>query len=769
MQATQGVHGNDERRKRTGRCCKRLHMLFVSFSPAAHTAYGQKPYIYAVNENTGICNLPQTRSQPRRKTGAGADKQADGRQKDAQENKKLYTMRKILSVFFSLFTAVTVMGQGWPSNYRGVMLQGFYWDSYADTQWSNLEAQADELSEFFKLIWIPQSGKAASDPSMGYNDLYWFSDYTSSFGSEEQLRSMISTFKQKGLGTIADVVINHRSSMAGTWMSFPVETYKGVTYTMLPSDICANDDGGKAAAQAEVKPTGANDTGDDFDGARDLDHSSQNVQTMVKAYLDFLLNDLGYTGLRYDMVKGYSPMYTGIYNSAAQPQFSVGEYWDGTQQIKNWIDGTKVDGTVQSAAFDFPLKYLLNDCCNQGANWNTLAGTSLTSSPTYRRYAVTFVDNHDTYGRGNGNDLTGNVTAANAFILAMPGTPCVFLPHWQAYKQNLKQMIYARYAAGISNESTYETLNRAASQYAVKVNGDAGKSVVLLMGSAAWPGNMADESDYFLADKGDNYAYYLSRNAETAWTDMPSGSYDNALSVTLNALTAKAAAQLVYTTDGSEPTAANGKAVADGAKVEITDNTTLKVGLLVNGAVTGVITRVYKVTKFQPHDITVYVNTDNVGWSSLNFWTWGGDETHGPKNPAWPGDKITATTVIDGKTWYYNTYRMNSSTDYVNFVFSTGSGSPQTVDVVNVKTDKFYEISTTMSGGKHTVDDVTGQHSTGIGTITADNARQQANMNVYTLDGRLVRRCAKGTSMDEALDGLPRGMYIAGGKKAVKR
>ena len=192
-------------------------------------------------------------------------------------------------------------------------------------------------------------------------------------------------------------------------------------------------------------------------------------------------------------------------------------------------------------------------------------------------------------------------------------------------------------------------------------------------------------------------------------------------------------------------------------------------GLLVNGAVTGVITRVYKVTKFQPHDITVYVNTDNVGWSSLNFWTWGGDETHGPMNPAWPGDKITATTVIDGKTWYYNTYRMNSSTDYVNFVFSTGSGSPQTVDVVNVKTDKFYEISTTMSGGKHTVDDVTGQHSTGIGTITAENAGKQANMNVYTLDGRLVRRCAKGTSMDEALDGLPRGMYIAGGKKAVKR
>ena len=103
--------------------------------------------------------------------------------------------------------------------------------------------------------------------------------------------------------------------------------------------------------------------------------------------------------------------------------------------------------------------------------------------------------------------------------------------------------------------------------------------------------------------------------------------------------------------------------------------------LLVNGAVTGVITRVYKVTKFQPHDITVYVNTDNVGWSSLNFWTWGGDETHGPKNPAWPGDKITATTVIDGKTWYYNTYRMNSSTDSVR----TGSLLVQSMPVPSRK------------------------------------------------------------------------------------
>ena len=660
-------------------------------------------------------------------------------------------MRKIFTFVISMMASVSMMAQGWPSNYQGVMLQGFYWDSFADTQWSNLESQADELAEFFKLVWIPQSGKSASEPSMGYNDLYWFNDYTSSFGTEQQLRSMINTFKQKGIGTIADVVINHRSSLAGTWMSFPEETYKGVTYTMGAADICANDDGGKAAANAEVKPTGANDSGTDFDGARDLDHSSTNVQSMVKAYLDFLLNDLGYTGFRYDMVKGYAPSYTGIYNTAAKPEFSVGEYWDGVQQTKNWIDGTKVDGVVQSAAFDFPLKYLLNNCCNTGSNWNTLGGSSLISDMNYRRYAVTFVDNHDTNNRGNNNDLTANIMAANAFILAAPGTPCVFLTHWMAYKNDLKQLIYARNTAGISNESQFATLARSASQYAIQVNGADGKSVVILMGATTWPRSTADEADYFLVQTGDNYAYYLSRNAETAWASAPSGTYDGAFSLTLNAVSAEAGAQIVYTTDGSDPSATNGTTVADGATVTVDKTMTLKAAVIAGGAVKGMITRNYKITDFQPHDITVYVNADNVGWANMNYHTWGGDNTHGTD---WPGTRVTNTTVIDGKTWYYNTYHISSSTDYVSFVFSTNSGSPQTVDVVNVKEDKFFEISTSQSSGKYLVNDVTDDHTSGIGNVTIDTQKQPANADVYTIDGRLVRRNAMTTDAAEAVSAL---------------
>ena len=216
-------------------------------------------------------------------------------------------MKKIYLTLVALLATINMFAQGWPANYSGVMLQGFYWDSFSESKWTKLEAQAPELGQYFNLVWIPQSAYCGNK-SMGYDDLYWFSNYESSFGSESELRSLIKSFKANGIGTIADVVINHRKNVS-TWFDFPVETYKGVTYEMKSTDICANDDGGKTKKEADkqgVKLSSNNDTGDDWDGMRDLDHSSENVQTIVKAYLVMLLNDFGYSGFRYDLVKGYS-------------------------------------------------------------------------------------------------------------------------------------------------------------------------------------------------------------------------------------------------------------------------------------------------------------------------------------------------------------------------------------------------------------------------------------------------------------------------------
>ena len=424
-------------------------------------------------------------------------------------------MKRIILFFLSIVlpcaTFHTVRAQGWPEKYDGVMLQGFYWNSYSDTNWANLEAQADELSQFFSLIWVPNSAYANDlSNNMGYHPVYWF-DHKSAFGTEAQLRSMIKTFKDKGTGIIEDVVINHRASVDGNWLNFPAETYKGVTYKLTAADICKDDE----SKNSGYNPTGAADSGGKWDGARDLDHSSQNVQTNVQAYLDKLKNDLGYIGFRYDFVKGYAAKYVGQYNKIAQPQFSVGECWDSKTTIVNWLNGTKQDGQVMSAAFDFPMKYNINDVFASATNWSKLDNAALANDASWARYAVTFVDNHDT---GPGADsptapLYANIEAANAFILTMPGTPCVWLRHWQTYKNAIKRLIVVRKAAGVHNQSAILSKQSTSNGYVLNVQGTKG-NMLLLLGSAT-----TSTDGYKLAVEGTNYKLYVSNGVDLSALD----------------------------------------------------------------------------------------------------------------------------------------------------------------------------------------------------------------------------------------------------------
>ena len=408
---------------------------------------------------------------------------------------------------------VTPTGEGWPANYGGVMLQGFYWDSFKDSEWSTLMKQSDELSKYFDLIWVPNSGNCMSK-GMGYMPVYWL-NHTSNWGREKYLLNMISTFKEKGTKVLMDVVINHKSPLSkdGSWVDFaneektvtmPNGTSKTYTLNWTTADICRNDDGGYTNEVGKLmgwEVTGNDDTGDDFSGGRDLDHTSENVQNNVKSYLDFLRNYLGYSGFRLDMVKGYSPYYTKMYNEASKPEFCVGEYWDGSfDNVTDWISKTG----FTSAAFDFPLKYVIRDAFG-GENWSALSSKGIAGSPDWQRYSVTFIDNHDTYE--NQDRLTKNVLAAYAFILSMPGTPCVFLKHWQKYPIALSNMILSRKACGINNQSPIIEQGEQSGGYVIKTKGINGTMLCI-------SGNVQnyDTNGFTKIISGTNYALFVSDN-----------------------------------------------------------------------------------------------------------------------------------------------------------------------------------------------------------------------------------------------------------------
>ena len=615
-------------------------------------------------------------------------------------------MKKLYLTISLVLGVLSANAQGWPEKYSGVMLQGFYWDSFKETKWTTLEKQAAELGNYFSLVWLPQSGNCGDGKSMGYNPLYYWNQ-NSSFGTEAELRSLIKTFNANGIGTIADVVVNHRGTMTN-WVDFPAETYNGVTYQMLPTDICADDDGGETknwASKNGYQLSANNDTGEGWSGMRDLDHKSTNVQKCVKAYTKYLVDDLGYTGFRYDMVKGFSASYVADYNSHAGVQFSIGENFGNVEEAKRWIDGAKYNGTRMSAAFDFQFHYTLAKAVKE-KNWtylNAKAYHLVSSGSEYNRYAVTFVENHDTQYRSpseTGSEaISSDIRACNAYLLAMPGTPCVFLKHWIDYKKDIKMMIEARKLAGITNTSTYTNMRQERGLSAIAVRGEGNKILIAVVGPDA--ATYTPTAAFRKLCEGEGYVYYVNSSVDTSGWD---------------AIVKRIEAESV-----EEPEA-----------------------------------------PFEDRDVTIYVSTKlPAGWSSgsVNYWVWSyTDGSNLCNNKNWPGDKVTQTKTVDGTEWFYRTYSVTKANHPINIVLSSGSGTPQTVDFEDIETDRYLEVSADKSGSKNIIKDVTEQHTTGITEINSE--ADNANSKVYSISGQME---GYGTQ------NLKPGLYIKDGKKIIVR
>lgn len=669
-------------------------------------------------------------------------------------------MKRLVLSLFAIALQLTIQAQGWPYNYDGVMLQGFYWDSYSETSWTKLKAQADEIAPFFQLIWIPQSGWCNSDYTMGYMPVYYFKQ-KSSFGSEWDLRNMIATYKEKGTGFIADVVLNHRKNIGkdGSWVDFPVETWNGNTYQMGATDICKNDDGGTTANWASKKglSLSANeDTGDDWSGCRDLDHKNANVQNVIKDYLKFLLEDIGYVGFRYDMVKGFYASFIADYNMATKPRFSVGEFFDGTAKIKEWVNNTKgyVSDTPTSAAFDFGFRYRVRDAIDSH-NWRNLGWDEKPLADCYeRQYAVTFIENHDTEHRVSGETQTPiwrDTLAANAYLLAMPGTPCVWYRHWKDCKYQIKQMILARRTAGITNTSSSEEKWTDDNFYAKVANGKYSSLLCVVGNNPEW---YNASSDFVQILSGKGYRYLLNKSANTVWIDVPGGIYEGPLNVKMTTVSNKSGAKIVYTLDGTEPTAQS-PTISSGTKLSISSSCTLRTGILSGGKVYGLQKRKYEI--FEPHDVTIFVSSD-VTWSGMTFYIW--DNNEKKLNGEWPGKRPRNYKNFDGKRWFYHTCQLTSPDQYLNLIVSNSSETRQTVNIAGIRDDLCLCITGDKDEEKFIVKDVTADMADDIPIILPDRESGEEALKEsgpYDLQGRPVPA------------GKERGIVIRNGKKiAVK-
>lgn len=419
-------------------------------------------------------------------------------------------MKKLFLVVFVLISGVAITSAqeptGVPRESEAVMLQAFHWNSYQSsgtasnnfgcTRWINLVRDSIALRDNFDVVWLPPSAEAGG---VGYYPKCW-SNQDSDWGSRAMLTTLIAALHRGGTQVVADMVLNHHQSRSGFARSFSTENFGQYgTFTIAQNDICYGDEAftNKSSECYGASYRGASDTGDNDGGCRDLDHTSEHVQNMVKAYAQWMRTEMGYDGFRYDMVKGYHGRYVKMYNEASQPTFSVGEYFDGNiESLHNYINSTGRSTLV----FDFAAKYAVFNRAISSSGYNMImesAGNMLYREKDYRRYAVTFIDNHDTFNRSADNkdefmDATGTgqsvinsskhakVLEANAYLLSMPGIPCVFWPHWNKFRNEINAMIAARKLAGVHNESDVIEEKLGTFAYEAVVQGHRGLLMIRL-------------------------------------------------------------------------------------------------------------------------------------------------------------------------------------------------------------------------------------------------------------------------------------------------
>ena len=418
-----------------------------------------------------------------------------------------------------------VYGTAVPSQCTDVMMQAFYYDSYNDqapgtelvgnTRWATLLPQAQEIGSYFDLVWLPPS---ANGDGTGYHPKQ-YSNQSSNWGTREELVSLIDALHGAGAKVIADIVINHCTGWT-SWCDFPEMDF-GEYGTFQPdaSYICKNDEVNlnPDAGDCYGKASGPNDDGDNWDGARDWAHDSPVVQEMFKAYLKWMRNVMKYDGFRYDKGDGFNNWHHDNYNKAAGPYIAFMECYAGDDKIIWGIE----QANRNLMALDFQTRWDAI-CPIAGWNYKKCAGSGLLGKG-YGKYAVTFIDSHDWFmrpdnenefgGRGNSlkADMKGRLLQANAYILGMPGVPCIFYPHWYKYKEDIKPMIEARKLAGVHSESAVSNEQAEDGGYQCTLQGKYGW-LVLQLGNKANHQGWGDPA-YKLIAKGDGYAMWVNRVA----------------------------------------------------------------------------------------------------------------------------------------------------------------------------------------------------------------------------------------------------------------
>lgn len=372
-----------------------------------------------------------------------------------------------------------------------ILLQGFNWESHKDNWYKVIHGQAQQLKDDgFTLVWLPPASQSVSDEGYMPGDLY---NLNSKYGSEEELKACLESLHRAGLGTIADIVINHRCAQFqdehGIWNKY------GGKMAWDQRAIVRDDPNFRGRGHAS--------TGLIFHAAPNIDHQQEFVRKDIKQWLHWLRDDIGFDGWRFDFAKGYGGQFVGEYIEDTMPLFSVGEFWDTLsysggyldhdqnahrQRTVDWISATG----GRSLAFDMTTKGILHAVIENREYWRLSDSDGKPPGVLgwWPSRTCTFIENHDTGStQGHWRFPDHGVEQGYAYILTHPGTPTVFWDHYQAkrWQPSIKRLMQIRSDQFIHCRSQVHILKADSGVYAAQID----DRLIVKIGPRDWAPNVS--------------------------------------------------------------------------------------------------------------------------------------------------------------------------------------------------------------------------------------------------------------------------------------